>query len=126
MTPDRTENELAMRLGGRAAEIIFTGTATTGSGGDMASDLAVATELAIDIEQRYGFGNTMMYGEIDRHHMPDELRGKVEQRLQTAAQRAWEAINANRLIVERVADALLEHRELSQNTLRKLLSGKET
>ena len=126
MTPDRAERELAMRLGGRAAEIIFTGTASTGSGGDMASDLAVATELAIDIEQKYGFGNTLMYGEIDRLHMPEELRGKVEQRLQIAAQRAWEAINANSPIVERVADALLEHRELSQNTLRKLLSGKET
>ena len=92
----------------------------------MASDLAVATELAIDIEQRYGFGNTLMYGEIDRHRLPDELRGKVEQRLQNAAQRAKDAINANGPIVERVADALLEHRELSQNTLRKLLSGKET
>lgn len=126
MTPDRAENELAMRLGGRAAEIIFTGTASTGSGGDTASDLALATDLAIDIEQKYGFGNTLMYGEIDRQNMPDELRGKVEQRLQNAAQRAWEAINVNRPVVERVVDALLEHRELSQNALRKLLSGKET
>ena len=66
-----------------------------------------------------------MYGEIDSLHMPDELRGKVEQRLQIAAQRAKDAINANRPTVERLADALLEHRELSQNTLRKLLSGKE-
>ena len=113
-----------MRLGGRAAEIIFTGTASTGSGGDTASDLAMATDLAIDIELRYGFGNTLMYCDIDRHHIPDELRGKVEQRLQNAAQRAWEAVNANRPIVERVADALLEHRELGQSTLRKLLSEK--
>jgi len=53
--------------------------------------------------------------------MPDELRGKVEQRLQNAAQRAWEAVNANLPIVERVADALLEHRELDQGSLCKLL-----
>ena len=85
----------------------------------------MATDLAIEIEQRFGLANILAYGDIDRHHMPDEFRGKVEQRLQNAAQRAWDAVDPNRPIVEHVVGALLEHRELGQSTLRKLLFGKE-
>ncbi|WP_157598666.1 AAA family ATPase [Tateyamaria omphalii] len=125
MTPDVADKELAMRFGGRAAEVAFLGTLSTGSGGSEHSDLGGATDLAIDLEQAYGFGPSLIYSPVapaDRHRMPDDLLERVERRLHLAEDRARSVINANRHLVERIVDALIEHRELDQDALLELLA----
>lgn len=128
MTPDMADRELAMRMGGRAAEVTFLGSVSTGSGGSEHSDLGGATDLAIDLEQEYGFGPSLLYSPVapgDRHRMPDELRDRVERRLREAEECARAVVEANRDLVERVADALIEHRELDGDELLKLLTRGE-
>ncbi|MGR3503938.1 AAA family ATPase [Pseudaestuariivita sp.] len=128
MTPDMADRELAMRFGGRAAELVILGTFSTGSGGSEHSDLGGATDLAIDLEQKYGFGPSLLYSQVapgDRHRMPDELRDRVERRLREAEECAISVVEANRDLVERVADALIEHRELDGDELLRLLKRDE-
>ncbi|WP_162894106.1 AAA family ATPase [Phaeobacter sp. LSS9] len=128
MTPDIADRELAMRFGGRAAEVAFLGTVSTGSGGSEHSDLGGATALAIDLEQEYGFGPSVLYNPVapgDRYQMPDELRDRVERRLRQAEDRARSVIDGNRHLVERVAEALIEHRELDGDELLRLLTRDE-
>ncbi|MEJ6391643.1 hypothetical protein V8J82_00160 [Gymnodinialimonas sp. 2305UL16-5] len=126
MTPDIADKELAMRFGGSAAEVAFLGNLSTGSGGSEHSDLGGATALAIDLEQEYGFGTSLVFKPVaaaDRHRMPDDLRNRVEQRLRQAEERARSVVKANRHLVERIAAALIERRELDRDALLKLLTS---
>ena len=125
LTRDRAERELAMFLAGRAAEKMILGNCSSGAGGDKNSDLALATELAFEIEFSCGLGPTLYHGvseTIDRMMVPNDVKDRIEAVLRRASKMANQALGENRTTVLRVANALLEHRELDAAQLREVLS----
>lgn len=98
---------LAFTLAGRAAEVLILGSAGMGSGGTDHSDLAQATQLALDAETNLGFGkhHPLLYRRFQDQSVlltsDRQLAQRVHMRLEAA-----EAI-ANDLLTQN-KDALLE------------------
>jgi cell division protease FtsH len=88
LTRITASHQLTTLLAGRAAEQMIYGAPSTGAGGDEASDLANATEMALDMETRWGLGDgPPLHTPIDiddRYQMPKRLRLSVEQHIQKA------------------------------------------
>lgn len=127
VTSEQAHYELTVLLAGRAAEEVCTGEISTGSGGDKYSDLAKATDLAVKLEQQFGFGRSLIHAPIPRkarHKIPEKLRCRIDARLSMAFELAGDLIVEHRELVERVAAALIEHRELDRSALHKLLTTK--
>ncbi len=126
-----TEREIRMMmaavLAGREAEDLVFGDVTNGGGIGSSSDLAQATSLAIRAECAWGFGPSLCWISPDTpiSLLPTEVRNRVEDRLRAGQQEAREVIARHRDTVERVADALLELRELDGAALAALLAGVE-
>ena len=139
MTRRTAENELAGLMAGRAAERLRPadapegaardpalpqpGEVSGGAGGDEMSDLGLATALAIDVETRFGLGESLVNAPAGEGSLPPppDLRDRVEARLRAAEARADEVLAANRDLLARVAAALAEARELDEAALRALL-----
>lgn len=127
MTLSGLENLISTLLAGRAAEELLLGTSgvTTGSGVGDDSDLRRATEIALDIEIRFGFGRSGLVS------FPDSSRGllrhdknvlaAIEHRLNTCLERASALIEAHRIAVLSIADALDAERYLEEGSILQLL-----
>lgn len=120
------EGHLAMRLGGRAAEEVITGEASAGAGGSDDSDLAIATDLALRLEVRFGMGTSSLLYRRDAEAAlladPD-LVGRVTAHLDRALARAKAVIAEEReavlSLVERlIAARVIEGEELARLRLR--------
>jgi cell division protease FtsH len=126
-----TERDIRMMmaavLAGREAEDLIFGDVTSGGGIPASSDLAQATSLGIRAECAWGFGPSLCWISPDTPTslLPTEVRNRVEDRLRAGQQEAREVIARHRDTVERVADALLELRELDAAALAALLAGVE-
>lgn len=111
------EREVVWTLGGRAAEIVFHGEASTGSGGSADSDLAIATRMIASLHATYGLGTTLTYmgppGETaqDLRFSP-ALKQVVDKALATLHAEALRLVEANRPAIQAVAEALLARRHL--------------
>jgi len=113
-------------LAGHAAEQIIFGAACSGSGGDDAkSDLARATQRAMQAELSFGFGETLLWqpSSTDLQRLSQTQRKRVEQHLQQAMVEARHALQSHRADLERIADALLRERELNSVQIATLLRG---
>ena len=122
MSRSKFIDDLAMTLGGRAAEEIVFGDVTTGASGD----LQRVTEVARDMVTRYGMSDKMgpmMYGQKqemvflgrDLGEQRDysetvalEIDREVQQLVNTAHEQALEVLRANRAIMDAVAQRLFE------------------
>lgn len=109
------EAEIAYAMGGRAAERIFLGEASSGAGGWHLSDLAKATRYAIEIETTFGLGHEGLVW----HEKPDlvhlstpAIRDRVRQRLTRAEHRAGEILSQYGDALKALAQVLLEKRSL--------------
>jgi ATP-dependent Zn protease len=104
-------HELAVLLGGRAAEEIRFGKEGVSSG--CISDLRVASNLGMDIVGRLGLGAAgrlaTPYGE--RAHQ--ELADDVEAELQSAYSTALATLSEHQPLLERIATALIDKSEIS-------------
>lgn len=103
---------LAIDLGGRAAELVVFGQPSGGAGGDSTSDLARASQTAAAIELSWGLGEQLLWlGDpetvLARLRVEPNLRARVEARLQEAQARALRIVEANRLVLEEMAAALV-------------------
>lgn len=127
MTARDIRGMIAAVLAGREAEEIIFGDVTSGGGAGSASDLAQATSLGVRAECAFGFGPDLCWISPDTPItlLPAPVRGRVEERLQAGQEEARRIISRHRNTVERVADALLEHRELDDAALAGLLDGVE-
>jgi ATP-dependent Zn protease len=114
-------------LAGREAEEIIFGDVTSGGGIGSTSDLAQATSLGIRAECAFGFGPSLSWISPDTPLtlLPTPVRDRVEDRLRAGQAEARRVITRHRGAVERVAHALLEHRELDGAALAELLGGVE-
>lgn len=110
------EAALASLLAGRIAEEIELGAGSTGAGLGTGSDLAMATQVARDIELRYGFGHL---GHLHLDASASELvmiaglLPAVMERLQHASERARKLLTEHRLVLQTMARLLEENGYLS-------------
>ena len=109
---------LVTTLSGRAAEEVIIGSVTSSSGGSERSDLAMATDLALEMETVLGFGKTypLLYRPIKNSDailaMDSELSSRVSVRLDTAYAAAVTIIKAQKTALDFLAKALFEEETL--------------
>ena len=129
------QDSLAVRLGGRAAEVLVLGEASTGA----ASDLAGATDLATKMVRDWGLSSRLgpigfadttpssfgsdgfaraPYAEATQQVIDEE----VARLLRAAEQRATELLRTHREQFDRVVAALLEHETIDGSDLLALMS----
>ncbi|GGD28959.1 hypothetical protein GCM10011335_35130 [Aureimonas glaciei] len=100
------EDDIVVRLAGRAAEEVILGQPSAGAMGD----LQQATDLATHIAGMWGLGGRLYYSE--------QVDGAaVESRLRDLYSRSLRLIGEHRAIVEKLADLALERRVLGRSAL---------
>jgi cell division protease FtsH len=130
------KDSLAVRLGGRAAELLLLGEASTGA----SNDLAGATDLATRMVREYGMSKRLgpvgfatgspMYlgGEEVRSRAYAEatqrvIDEEVEALLREAEQRATELLGANRDALDRLIADLLAHETVDGDAVQAAIAG---
>ncbi|WP_312946497.1 AAA family ATPase [Agrobacterium sp.] len=129
-----TENsyraEIAMKLGGLAAEEVFVGDRSTASGGLEKGDLVSATELAVRMAGIFGMGRMLQVLPV-RHLDPKDatlfqkypfLQNQVDEILEAEFQTARETLKTHQDVVFALAVALKKKRHISGQELEILLS----
>jgi ATP-dependent Zn protease len=121
---------LAATLAGRAGEEVFMESVGAGGGGDRgASDQAIATQIAFDMETAMGFGKKwpLLYRATADPQLllaiDQELSERVHARLTSAYDAARKMIVKQRPAVENLAEALLVHGTLEGPGLENVLAG---
>jgi cell division protease FtsH len=125
-------------MGGRVAEQIFLNQMTTGAG----NDIEQATDLARKMVCEFGMSQLgpLTFGkkeeqiflgrEIAQHRdFSEDTAIKIDQEVRrladTAYKAAWDIINNNKEILNRIAQALLEREVIDANEIRMIIEGKE-
>jgi cell division protease FtsH len=121
----RTEVHERLRtiLAGRAAEEVVYGKSniSLSSGGGQSSDLAVATLTATNVICTSGLGTD---GSLHWTSRPTSAQLKqVDALLRRTYRAAVELLRANRIALDRISAALVEHQELDGAAVRALLAG---
>jgi ATP-dependent Zn protease len=122
------EDRVVVGLAARAAERIFTGAASTASGGASNSDIATATAMIASIHASYGMGEDLVYlGAADdllfRVALDHDLRARVAGHLRELEHRAEKLVEANRDAVLAVARRLAEKRFLDGAEVADIVRG---
>ncbi|MEP2944666.1 MAG: ATP-dependent Zn protease [Lentilitoribacter sp.] len=121
---------LAFTLAGRAAEVLILGSAGMGSGGTDNSDLAQATNLALDAETNLGFGKhlPLLYRRCqDQSAMltgDRQLAQSVHCRLEAADAMANDLLNQNRDALLQLAKRLATEKVLDGDEVQNLIGKK--
>ncbi len=128
-------DSLAVRLGGRAAEKLVLGEASTGA----ANDLASATELAAKMVREYGLSDDLgpvSYQSGGGMYLPggqevtsrpfaeatqERIDREVERLLRQAEQHATNLLERHRPALERLTETLLEHETVDGGTVADIL-----
>jgi cell division protease FtsH len=126
---------LAVRLGGRAAELVVFGEGSTGA----SADLAGATDLATRMVTEFGLsarlgpvgygregpqylgpdGQRRVYSEQTQHVVDEE----VARLLREAEQRATSLLTDHREVLDRLANLLMEREVVDGDEVRRLVTG---
>lgn len=107
-------DQIAVCLGGIAAEQIIVGTTSDGAGGDDRSDLGMATRLATLAETQFGMGERLLFSKVtddddlERLRRTDlHLRARVDHVLKLELQRASSILLEERLLIDRLTEELI-------------------
>lgn len=124
LTPSTATGMIEVFLAGRVAESMFFLEISSGSGGnDRLCDLALATAMAVQIELSYGFADRLTWQDpttpLNLHS--HEIRSAVENRLQAAEAAVRAALAPHVRDLVRIAEALMQERELDRDSLSELL-----
>ena len=131
------ESQLAIMMGGRVAEEIFLKTMTTGAG----NDIERATEIARKMVCEWGMSQLgpLTFGkkeeqiflgrELSQHRdyseeTAREIDAEVRRFIDAAYKTAFDVLDGNRDVLERIAQALLEREVLDSNELQMIIQGK--
>ena len=135
LTTSELKDQIAMLLGGRAAELLFIGEAETGA----QSDLARATEIAGDMVRKYGMSSlglrtyekpraAMLDSDLTvaspRDHGEEtavSIDREVDRLLQEGLERATEVLQQHRPAVEQLAELLMDKQQFGGDQVRKAL-----
>ena len=130
-TLEKLESMLAMLLGGRASEILFLDTLSTGAGNDLEKATALARKMVCEwgMSEELGpvthtetsdtiflgreFNRTRDYSEHTARVIDSEVKRFIEEAYTTARN----ILNDNRDIVERIAEQLLEKETISSTEI---------
>lgn len=110
LTESELMNQIALLLGGRAAEEVVFGDVSAGAGMSERSDMALATDLALRIEGQFGLVSLLHQDDnlLRQSLLLDgELRSRVRRRLQSGYEEAVAAIREAQPDVEALARALI-------------------
>jgi cell division protease FtsH len=130
---------LAVRLGGRAAELVVFGEGSTGA----ADDLAGATELASRMVREFGLSaklGPIGYADRNPHYLPGEamvsrpyseatqrlIDGEVADLVRAAETTAVNLLRRNRPALDRLTAQLLEHETLAGEEVRLAVDGPDS
>ncbi len=126
-TKEDVLGDVKVKLAGMAAEEIWFGTSTSGTGGD----LHQATLLALQYVGQWGMGKHLVsYNVIPAGQLGDqisfmlaqeEIRDEVDSILRQCKVDVLEILRKNRFAVERIRDELLEREELVGDRLEALM-----
>jgi ATP-dependent Zn proteases len=108
-------DRLAQLMAGRAAERLVLDDISAGAGGGPDSDLALATGIATAIHTRFGLGlhGPAWLGENDTLTLRDPaFRSRVQHQIEEAEQRAGQILTMNRPMLEEMAGALVQSRDM--------------
>lgn len=129
-SPTRSEIELDVvsTLAGRAAELVFLGEASVGSGGSPDSDLGMATRQITALLTSYGLGPNLIFvadaqDALDLLRYDPELRATVSRTLAGLHERTVIAVRQHRAAIEAVADALMKRRHLSGDAFAEIVAA---
>ncbi|WP_245512729.1 AAA family ATPase [Rhizobium sp. BK376] len=121
-------NEIALLLGGRAAEEVMLDDIRDGSGGAPGSDLHRATDLATVMEATLGMGQGLSYSDVSSPRDLEELRRadpvlrrRVGQLLNAELERAKEIVRRRKGDIESLVRALSDSEILDAEEVRALL-----
>jgi cell division protease FtsH len=136
ITRSELNDDIAMMLGGRAAEKIFFNEVTTGA----ANDLEKATKMARDMVTRYGMSEDLgnqIYGrrdelvflgkELAEHHKDysEEIAAKIDKEISKIINQAYKTaenvITKNKHKLESVAKVLLEKETIESVEFNKIM-----
>jgi len=135
-TERKLDSMLAMFLGGRAAESLFLSTLSTGAG----NDLEKATELSRKMVCEWGMsrelgpvthadsGDKIFLGrELNKtrdysEHTARIIDSEIKRIVEEAYSRAVDILNANKDIVDAIAEQLLEKETISSDEIRTIFS----
>ena len=113
---------MATLLGGRAAEVLMLGDASSGA----ETDIAQATSYALARETRLCLDVVVPlyapYPPDTPETWPEDLRSAVLRRMSSAQKTAFHAIKANDAVLHAVTEALIAERELGADQLAALLA----
>ena len=114
------EAAITYSLAGRAAEKLVLGEVSAGAGGAEASDLALATRAALQLETTLGLGfeGLVWNAASDAKHLQTPaIHNRVRQRLVRAEQRAVTLLAQHRDILEGLARDLVEKRTMQESDI---------
>lgn len=126
LTPTLANGMLKIYLAGRVTEAMFFQEISSGAGGTgRASDLALATAMALQIELNFGFADRLTWHDptIPPNLHSHEIRIAVEKRLQASDSAVRAALAPHVRDLERIAQALMDERELDRDRLSELLAA---
>jgi hypothetical protein len=130
VTNSSLRTELVIAYAGMAAEEIFTGE----SGSHTADDIERATGIAADMVGRFGMSGSLVSlsassrrrRQFIRRVLDDtRARKELELLLRDAKREAMRLMLENRHIIITLRDALLRHRQITQDRLRELIENAE-
>ncbi|TDW31888.1 peptidase M41-like protein [Rhizobium azibense] len=121
---------IAMHVAGAAAEEVFFKDRSTMASGASQSDFAIATEVAVEMVAKYGFGTSPYFlpGSVNTNSPPDmwqdrRLRMEVDEILQTEYARARDMLSGLQHTLVMFAVELAKHKRLQGDQLEKLWPG---
>lgn len=118
------EDELTLLLAGRSAERLVLGSISGGAGGSPDSDIAAATRLQLQVDSAFGLGihGSAWLGPADMKRLSEDDCTRLRVKLEQFERRARALLAPHRALLERLADHLLEHRDLDETALAPWLS----
>jgi cell division protease FtsH len=131
VTRSQLLDRIAAMMGGRAAEEIVTGEASSGAQADleqagslarrMVADFGMSTKLGPYIVKPFSNGYQGEIGVGYSERIASEIDGEVQAILEEAASRAKAVLTLNRDVLDQVAHALMEQESLEGDALDELL-----
>ncbi|HEU4758331.1 MAG TPA: ATP-dependent zinc metalloprotease FtsH [Agromyces sp.] len=131
VTRNELLDQLTYAMGGRVAEEIVFHDPSTGASNDIEKATATARKMvteygmsanvgAVKLGQSQGevfLGRDMGHQRDDSEEIAEKVDGEVRTLIEQAHDEAWEVLNDNRDILDRLAAELLEHETLDHNQI---------
>ncbi|WP_313545022.1 ATP-dependent zinc metalloprotease FtsH [Leifsonia aquatica] len=136
VTRNELLDQLAYAMGGRVAEEIVFHDPTTGASNDIEKATSIARKMVTEYGMsadigsvKLGQANGEMFLGRDMGHQRDyseriaeRVDAEVRELIEKAHDEAWEVLNNNRAILDRLAASLLEHETLDHNEIAEIFA----